>query len=181
MVLGRPSAVAQSFGGPWLQFHPRPNLACRHLILPFRQRTAAYYRFADIAGKNGTVIVFICNHCPYVKAVIDRMTADARALKEEGIGFVAISSNDAKSYPEDSFDNMKSFAKAHAFPFPYLYDETQTVARAYGAVCTPDFYGFDKERKLLYRGRLDDGTHQTAAAQCEARTSRSHAPHRQNR
>ena len=115
------------------------------------------YRFADIAGRNGTVVVFICNHCPYVKAVIDRMIADARALNEEGIGFVAISSNDAKSYPEDSFDNMKRFAKAHAFPFPYLYDEAQTVAHAYGAVCTPDFYGFDKERKLMYRGRLDEG------------------------
>lgn len=115
------------------------------------------YRFADIAGKNGTVVVFICNHCPYVKAVIERLVADARTLQKEGIGFVAISSNDAKSYPEDSFDNMTSFAKEHAFPFPYLYDESQTAARAYGAVCTPDFFGFDKEHKLMYRGRLDEG------------------------
>ncbi len=115
------------------------------------------YRFADIAGRNGSVVVFICNHCPYVKAVIDRLIADARTLLQEGVGFVAISSNDAKSYPEDSFDNMKRFAQAHAFPFPYLYDERQTVARAYGAVCTPDFFGFDKERKLMYRGRLDEG------------------------
>jgi peroxiredoxin len=115
------------------------------------------YKFADVAGKNGTVVVFICNHCPYVKAVIDRLVADAGALKQDGIGFVAISSNDAKTYPEDSFDNMKRFAKEHAFPFPYLYDESQTVARAYGAVCTPDFYGFDKDRKLMYRGRLDEG------------------------
>ena len=115
------------------------------------------YRFADVQGKNGTVVVFICNHCPYVKAVIDRLVADARALLQEGIGFAAISSNDAKSYPEDSFDKMKRFAKEHAFPFPYLYDELQTVARDYGAVCTPDFFGFDKDRKLMYRGRLDEG------------------------
>jgi peroxiredoxin len=115
------------------------------------------YRFTDIAGKNGTVVVFICNHCPYVKAVVDRLVADARALQHEGIGFVAISSNDAKTYPDDSFDNMKRFAKEHAFPFPYLYDEPQAAARAYGAVCTPDFYGFDKNRKLMYRGRLDEG------------------------
>jgi peroxiredoxin len=115
------------------------------------------YRFTDIAGKNGTVVVFICNHCPYVKAVVDRLVADARALQQEGIGFVAISSNDAKSYPDDSFDNMKRFAKEHAFPFPYLYDEPQEAARAYGAICTPDFYGYDKNRKLMYRGRLDEG------------------------
>jgi peroxiredoxin len=115
------------------------------------------YRFDDIAGPNGTVVVFICNHCPYVKAVIDRLVTDARQLQKEGIGFVAISSNDAKTYPDDSFDNMKRFAKGHDFPFPYLYDEPQTAARAYGAVCTPDFFGFDKNRKLLYRGRLDEG------------------------
>lgn len=115
------------------------------------------YRFEDIAGGNGTVVVFICNHCPYVRAVVDRMAADARELQKEGIGFVAISSNDAKTYPEDSFDNMKRFAKAHNLPFPYLYDEEQSVARAYGAVCTPDFFGFDKKRELMYRGRLDEG------------------------
>jgi peroxiredoxin len=114
-------------------------------------------RFADIVGNRGTVVVFICNHCPYVKAVADRMVADARLLMKEGIGFVAISANDAKAYPEDSFDNMKRFAEAHDFPFPYLYDEDQKVARAYGAVCTPDFFGFDKNRKLMYRGRLDEG------------------------
>jgi peroxiredoxin len=115
------------------------------------------HRFDDIAGPNGTAVVFICNHCPYVKAVIDRLAADARELKKEGIGLVAISSNDAKNYPEDSFDNMKRFAKTHDLPFPYLYDESQAVARAYGAVCTPDFFGFDKHRKLMYRGRLDEG------------------------
>jgi peroxiredoxin len=107
------------------------------------------------AGPRGLVVVFICNHCPYVKAVIDRITRDARDLRQYGIGFVAISSNDAAHYPEDGFDKMKLFAAKHAFPFPYLYDEDQKVARAYGAVCTPDFFGFNGDLELQYRGRLD--------------------------
>jgi AhpC/TSA family len=111
----------------------------------------------DVAGEKGTVIVFICNHCPYVKAVIGRLTADARVLMREGIGFAAICSNAAASYPEDSFANMRAFAKRHDFPFPYLHDESQEIARAYGAVCTPDFFGFDRDLKLKYRGRLDEG------------------------
>jgi len=115
------------------------------------------YALDDVAGEKGTVVVFICNHCPYVKAVVDRMVSDARVLMSESIGFAAICSNDAASYPEDSFENMKRFAKAHDFPFPYLHDETQTVARAYGAVCTPDFFGYNADRKLKYRGRLDEG------------------------
>jgi len=115
------------------------------------------YAFADVAGEKGTVVVFICNHCPYVKAVVDRMVADARALLNEGIGFAAICSNDAKSYPEDSFANMRRFAKTHDFPFPYLHDENQAGARAYGALCTPDFFGYDAARRLRYRGRLDEG------------------------
>jgi peroxiredoxin len=115
------------------------------------------YTLADVTGEKGTVVVFICNHCPYVKAVIDRLVADARLLLAEGIGFAAVCSNDAKDYPEDSFANMKRFAQAHNFPFPYLHDETQAVARAYGAVCTPDFFGYGKDRKLKYRGRLDEG------------------------
>jgi peroxiredoxin len=115
------------------------------------------YTFRDVAGKNGTVIVFICNHCPYVKAVIDRLSADARTLMSEGTGFAAICSNDAATHPEDSFDNMKKFAAAHRLPFPYLHDETQIVAREYDAVCTPDFFGFDSAGKLMYRGRLDAG------------------------
>jgi peroxiredoxin len=115
------------------------------------------YTLADVAGKKGTVIVFICNHCPYVKAVIGRLVADARLLLAEGIGFAAICSNDAIDYPEDSFANMKRFAQTHNFPFPYLHDETQAVARAYGAVCTPDFFGYNKNLKLKYRGRLDEG------------------------
>ncbi|HRY05549.1 MAG TPA: thioredoxin family protein [Hyphomicrobiaceae bacterium] len=113
------------------------------------------WRLADIRGKSGTVVMFICNHCPYVQAVIDRIVRDARDLQTLGLGIVAISANDAASYPEDSFDNMKRIAVQHAFPFPYLYDESQEVARAYGAVCTPEFFGFDASLGLQYRGRLD--------------------------
>lgn len=109
----------------------------------------------DQAGPNGLVIAFICNHCPYVKAVIARVVRDANDLAKAGVGFIAISSNDVTAYPEDSFENMKLFAKQHAFTFPYLYDEDQSVARAYGAACTPDFFGFNKDLKLQYRGRLD--------------------------
>jgi peroxiredoxin len=115
------------------------------------------YALDDIAGPRGTVIVFICNDCPYVKAVIGLVVSDAEVLMAEGIGFAALCANDAKAYPEDSFENMQRFAKAHGFPFPYLHDDYQSVARAYGAVCTPDFFGYDKERKLRYRGRLDEG------------------------
>ncbi|MDR3462952.1 MAG: thioredoxin family protein [Beijerinckiaceae bacterium] len=115
------------------------------------------YRFADVAGDKGTVIVFICNHCPYVLAVIDRLAEDARALEAEGIGFAAICSNDAAAYPDDSFPRMQDFAKRHDLPFPYLHDKTQSVARAYGAACTPDFFGYAADGKLKYRGRLDEG------------------------
>jgi peroxiredoxin len=115
------------------------------------------YALDDVAGAKGTVIVFICNHCPYVIAIVERLVADARVLMGEGFGFAAICSNDAISHPDDSFDNMKAFAKAHDFAFPYLHDESQAVARAYGAVCTPDFFGFGADRKLKYRGRLDEG------------------------
>jgi peroxiredoxin len=107
------------------------------------------------AGPNGLVVVFICNHCPYVKAVIGRVVRDANDLKAEGVGFVAVNSNDADTYPEDSFDRMKSFAEAHGFTFPYLHDEDQSVARAYDAACTPDFFGFNSDLTLQYRGRLD--------------------------
>ncbi|QGM46255.1 thioredoxin family protein [Methylocystis heyeri] len=115
------------------------------------------YGLDEVAGANGTVIVFICNHCPYVKAVIDRLVADARLLLGEGVGFAAICANDADAYPEDSFENMKKFAQTHKFPFPYLHDESQAVAKAYGAVCTPDYFGLDRQRVLKYRGRLDEG------------------------
>jgi peroxiredoxin len=115
------------------------------------------YSLDDVAGRKGTVVVFICNHCPYVKAVIDRLAADARTLLAEGFGFAAICSNDATAYPEDSFANMKALAQAKNFPFPYLHDADQSVAKSYGAVCTPDFFGYDAGRTLKYRGRLDEG------------------------
>lgn len=110
---------------------------------------------SDIRGQTGTLVIFICNHCPYVKAVIDRIVRDVKELQAMGVGVAAISSNDAVTYPEDSFDNMKRFAAQHGFTFPYLYDESQGIARAYDAVCTPDFFGFDKDLGLQYRGRLD--------------------------
>ncbi|MFM2355006.1 MAG: hypothetical protein RLZZ528_742 [Pseudomonadota bacterium] len=113
------------------------------------------WTLADVAGPKGTLVMFICNHCPYVMAVIDKMIRDARDLQVLGIGVAAISSNDAVAYPEDSFANMKLLATRLALPFPYLYDEMQDVARAYRAVCTPDFFGFDAGLGLQYRGRLD--------------------------
>lgn len=113
------------------------------------------WTLADVRGPRGTLIAFICNHCPYVQAVIDRLVRDARDLLGLGIGVAAVCANDAAQYPEDDFPAMKAFADAHGFPFPYLHDATQEVARAYGAVCTPDFFGFDAGLGLQYRGRLD--------------------------
>tara|TARA_B110000196_G_C21105826_1_gene645123 strand:- start:898 stop:1455 length:558 start_codon:yes stop_codon:yes gene_type:complete len=110
----------------------------------------------DIKGKNGTLIIFICNHCPYVKAVIKDIVDDCKKLKQFGIGSVAISSNDVINYPEDSFDNMIKFSKNYKFNFPYLLDETQEIAKAYDAVCTPDFFGYNKNLELEYRGRIKE-------------------------
>ncbi|KEP71518.1 alkyl hydroperoxide reductase [Thioclava dalianensis] len=114
-----------------------------------------HYSLDDIRGPNGTLIMFICNHCPYVQAILDRIVRDAAQLQEAGIGVAAISANDVADYPEDSFENMGKIAKDHGFSFPYLYDESQEVAKAFGAVCTPDFFGFDARDGLQYRGRLD--------------------------
>jgi peroxiredoxin len=113
------------------------------------------YRLADVKGTNGLLVMFICNHCPYVKAVIDRIVRDCTELATHGVGSVAISANDPADYPEDSFDNMRRLAEQLRFPFPYLFDESQAVARAYGAVCTPDFFGYNADLTLQYRGRLD--------------------------
>ena len=107
-------------------------------------------------GEKGLLVAFICNHCPYVKAVAGRFAADAKALQDEGIGVVAIMSNDYQTYVEDHPELMKAFAKQHGFSFPYLVDEDQSVARAYDAVCTPDFFGFNSNGELQYRGRIDD-------------------------
>jgi peroxiredoxin len=119
---------------------------------------------ADVAGPNGTLVMFVCNHCPYVKAVVERIVRDVRDLRSHGVGAVAINSNDPINYPEDSFDNMKRFAAAHGFDFPYLFDESQDVARAYGAICTPDFFGYDAQLALRYRGRLDASRKEPAAS-----------------
>ena len=113
------------------------------------------YTMADVRGPNGTLVMFICNHCPYVKAVIDRIIRDAHELQKVGIGVIAINANDPTDYPDDSFDNMVKWAQENEFPFPYVVDESQQVARAYDAVCTPDFFGFDAGNGLQYRGRLD--------------------------
>ena len=113
------------------------------------------YTLADVRGLKGTVVVFICNHCPYVKASIDRIVAEAQAMHDIGIGTIAIMPNDTATYREESFDNMKAFALKHRFTFPYVIDETQQVARAYDAQCTPDFFGFNARDELQYRGRLD--------------------------
>ena len=108
-----------------------------------------------VAGKNGTLVMFICNHCPYVLAVLDRIIRDATDLAALGVGVAAICSNDATTHPDDSFDNMQAMAQRHGFPFPYLHDEDQSVARAWGAACTPDFFGLNAAGGLQYRGRLD--------------------------
>ena len=114
------------------------------------------YSLADLRGPKGTLIAFICNHCPYVQAITGLLVRDAKDLQKAGIGVTAICANDATTHPEDSFANMKVFAKANGFPFPYLHDESQEIARAYGAICTPDFFGFNVALELQYRGRLDD-------------------------
>ncbi|WP_101067206.1 thioredoxin family protein [Roseovarius salinarum] len=118
------------------------------------------HTLADVRGETGTLIMFICNHCPYVQAVLDRIKRDARDLRALGVGVAAISSNDADAYPADSFEEMKKLD----LPFPYLHDESQEVARAYGAACTPDFFGFNADLELQYRGRLDASTKQAGPA-----------------
>jgi peroxiredoxin len=132
--------------------HPPPPR-----LIPFALKgtDGRVHSLENIRGKNGTLVMFICNHCPYVKAVIGRLVEDCRALQAAGIGGAAIMPNDTEAYPADSFDNMQKFAAEHSLPFPYLIDETQEIARAYGAVCTPDLFGFNRDGFLAYRGRVD--------------------------
>lgn len=118
----------------------------------------------DVKGEKGTLVMFICNHCPYVKAVIDRLVDDCKELQKAGIGCVAIMPNDTENYPDDSFDNMKKFAAQHGFTFSYLIDETQETAKAYDAVCTPDLFGFNADGRLEYRGRVDSAANKPADA-----------------
>jgi peroxiredoxin len=120
------------------------------------------YSLSDVKGENGVLVMFICNHCPYVKAVRERIVRDAKELKQHGIGSIAIMSNDPEDYPEDSFDNMRKLAREFDFPFPYVLDESQEIAKAYGAVCTPEFFGFNSALELQYRGRIDSSGKNTA-------------------
>ncbi|KJV07934.1 thioredoxin family protein [Methylocucumis oryzae] len=113
------------------------------------------WRLHNCVGERGLLVMFICNHCPYVKAIQTKLIRDTLALSALGVGSVAIMPNDAEAYPDDSFANMQRIAQDYQYPFPYLYDETQAVAKAYGAICTPDFFGYNAELKLQYRGRLD--------------------------
>lgn len=122
------------------------------------------YSLSDVRGERGTLVIFMCNHCPYVQAVLDRIIRDAVELAPQGVRTVAINANDPIAYPEDSFDGMVELARRHQLPFPYLFDETQEVAEAYGAVCTPDFYGFNAKMELQYRGRLDASRKEPASA-----------------
>lgn len=115
-----------------------------------------FYGLSDIKGKNGLVVMFICNHCPFVKAIIDKIVTDMKELKNYGVNSIAIMANDTVNYPDDSFENMKKLANSMQFPFPYVIDRTQEIAKAYDAVCTPDFFGFNANLELQYRGRLDD-------------------------
>jgi peroxiredoxin len=114
------------------------------------------WTLGTLRGSKGLLVMFICNHCPYVLAVIDKLAKEGRQLRDMGFGVAAVCSNDAAAYPEDSYDKMGAFARRHSLAFPYLHDVNQTAARAYGAVCTPDFFGFNAELQLQYRGRLDD-------------------------
>ena len=113
------------------------------------------YSLSNSRGKNGLLVMFICNHCPYVKSIRERIVRDTRELQQYGINSIAIMSNDPAEYEEDSFDNMKKIASQYGYPFPYVWDETQQVAQDYGAVCTPDFFGYNARLELQYRGRLD--------------------------
>ncbi len=115
-----------------------------------------FYSLADCSKKNGLLVMFICNHCPYVKAILPRLIEDIRTLQAKEIGCVAISANDPTDYPEDSYENMQKVSQSMGFTFPYLFDESQEVAKAYGAVCTPDFFGYNSNLELQYRGRLDE-------------------------
>ena len=125
---------------------------------------AKNWALKDCAGENGLLVMFICNHCPYVKAIRERLVRDTRELLEHGINSVAIMANDPTQYEEDSFENMQKVATDYDFPFPYLIDESQAVAKAYGAVCTPDFFGYNANMELQFRGRLDASRKETAPA-----------------
>ena len=134
---------------------PVCNFGWRAPEFTLKDPSGQSFNMSDNLGERGLLIAFICNHCPYVKAIADRLAEDAKALQADGVNVLAVMSNDYMSYPADSPENMKKFSESHGFTFPYLVDEDQSVAKAYGAVCTPDFFGFSKDGGLQYRGRLD--------------------------
>ena len=115
-----------------------------------------FYRLDELVGAKATLIMFICNHCPYVKSILEQLVVEASVLQKKGVACIAINSNDYEQYPEDSFENMQKISKKYGFSFPYLLDDSQAIAREYQAVCTPDFFGYNSELELLYRGRFDD-------------------------
>ncbi len=139
-----------------LQTHPDVAIGWQASPFTLPDAHGVRHAFDELIGENGLLVAFICNHCPYVKAIGHRLSEDARILQQEGINVVAINSNDFVAYPADSPDNMKTFAALYEFNFPYLVDEEQHVAREYDAVCTPDFFGLDRTGTLQYRGRLDN-------------------------
>lgn len=139
---------------------PAAELGWRAPEFTLKGTDGRMHSLADLRGERGTVVVFMCNHCPYVKAILDRLIRDARDLRAHGVNVIGINANDPVAYPEDSFEKMAELAPR--LGFPYLWDETQEVARAYGAVCTPDFFGFDRDLRLRYRGQLDASRKETA-------------------
>jgi peroxiredoxin len=134
-----------------------PKLGSKALDFDLEGVDGRRYRLADVCRPKGTLVMFICNHCPFVQAAIDRVASNVGELRKLGVGAVAIMPNDTQAYPTDSFANMKAFASRHGLTFPYVIDETQAIARAYGAVCTPEFFGFNAALELQYHGRLDEG------------------------
>ena len=138
---------------------PQPELGWQAKPFSLEGVDGHTHTLESCMGENGLLVMFICNHCPYVRKQIDRIIDDTRELAEKhGVGTVAIMSNDVKRYPEDGFEKMELFATELQIPFPYVWDKTQEVAHAYGAVCTPDFFGFNKDGELQFRGRLEDGS-----------------------
>jgi peroxiredoxin len=142
---------------------PAPQFGAKPKDFSLKGIDGKTYTLKDVAGKKGTLVMFICNHCPFVKAIADRLAADMKVLQAKGIGVIAIMSNDTVTHPEDSFENMKKFSSQHGFTFPYVIDETQQTAKNYGAVCTPDFFGYNAAGELQFRGRLDEVNPSTPA------------------
>jgi len=139
-----------------LTYTPAPQLGAKAKDFSLKGVDGKTYALKDVTGQRGTLVMFICNHCPFVKTIVTRLVEDMKVLQSKGIGVVAIMPNDTVSHPDDSFDNMKKFSQQHGFTFPYVIDETQEVAKSYGAVCTPDFFGYNAAGELQFRGRLDE-------------------------